>query len=164
MYGCVHCGGVLLAQACAQKLASALPEEAIRWSQARAVEAKSAGSTDPWLVCPLCQRTMTRLRAEKAGVDLDVCDRHGTFYDKHEIERVTAAIKSTNWGKPLAIAGGVAAASAVAVAASQSPYRPAAVVVPDAVASTAQEVAVEIGVEAALEGVFSVIGALFEAS
>jgi Zn-finger nucleic acid-binding protein len=45
------------------------------------------------LACPACQRTMRTERIEKAWLDIDRCDEHGTWYDKGELERVARTAK-----------------------------------------------------------------------
>lgn len=169
MHGCGACGGVFLAPGCAQKLAAALPDEAIKLSVHASQAARYRPDTSPALSCPVCAQEMKRIRAAKAGVDLDVCQQHGTFYDQQEIEKVTAAIKSSGWHSPAVTTGAVVAGAAVvggAVVASQLAPPPAtgttALDVAGGVAETAGEVALEVGAEVVLEGVFSILGGLFD--
>ncbi len=168
MNGCGACGGVFLAPSCAQKLAAALPDEAIQLSVSASRAARYRPDTTPALSCPVCAREMTRIKAAKAGVDLDVCQQHGTFYDHQEVEKVTAAIKGGGWHAP-AVATGVVVGSAAmvgAVAATQMAARPAtgttALDVAGGVAETAGEIALEVGAETVLEGVFAILGAVFD--
>ncbi len=167
MNGCGACGGVFLSPACAQKLAAALPKEAIDLSVTASKAARYRPDTAPPLRCPICAGVMQRIRAAKAGVDLDVCPQHGTFYDHEEVEKVTAAIQSSGWRSAAVGAGAVVAGGAVvgAVAASQMAPPGAgatALEVAGGVAETAGEVALDIGANVLLEGVFSILGSLFD--
>jgi hypothetical protein len=168
MNGCGACGGVFLAPACAQKLAAALPDEAIKLSVNASQAARYRPDTSPALACPVCAKEMKRIRAAKAGVDLDVCQQHGTFYNHQEVEKVTAAIKGSGWHAPAVATGAVVGSAAMvgAVAATQMAEPPGtsttALDVAGGVAETAGEVALEVGAEVVLEGVFSILGALFD--
>lgn len=167
MNGCGACGGVFLAPGCAQKLAAALPDEAIKLSISASQAARYRPDTSPELHCPVCAQAMKRIRAAKAGVDLDVCQQHGTFYDHQEVEKVTAAIRGSGWHAP-AVGAAVVGAAVVggAVVATQLAPPPVtgttALDLAGGVAETAGEVALEVGAEVVLEGVFSILGSLFD--
>jgi hypothetical protein len=160
-------GCVFLAPGCAQKLAAALPDEAIKLSVVASQAARYRPDTSPPLHCPVCAVEMKRIKAAKAGVDLDVCQAHGTFYDHQEVEKVTSAIKGSGWGAP-ATAGAVVGGAALVgvVAASQMAPPPgngtSALEIAGGVAESAGEVALEVGAEVVLEGVFAIIGSLFD--
>lgn len=167
MNGCGACGGVFLAPVCAQKLAAALPDEAIKLSVNASQAARYRPDTTAPLSCPVCALEMKRIRAAKAGVDLDVCQQHGTFYDHQEVEKVTAAIRGSGWHAPVATGAVVAGAAVMgAVAASQMQPPPGtgttALDVAGGVAETAGEVALEVGAEVVLEGVFAILGSIFD--
>ncbi len=172
LHGCAVCGGVFLARACADRLASTLPAEAIALADRASQQARYAPDASTPLACPLCKKGMKRTRAAKAQVDLDSCGSCGTWYDRDEIRRVTDAIRSSGWG-------GAAAAGAVAVGAGAAVGAAAVathVIATDAVtrhpaAQATTETAVEVGVEAVsagidaadvLGGVFDVLGAIFD--
>jgi Zn-finger nucleic acid-binding protein len=173
LHGCGACGGVFLAPACAQKLAAALPEEAIKLSVGASRAARYRPDTSPTLACPVCAKEMKRIKAARAGVDLDVCQPHGTFYDQQEIEKVTAAIKGSGWHSPSlptgaivagAVLGGAAVVGGAVVASQVAPPATGttALDVAGGVAETAGEVALEVGADVVLEGVFSILGSLFD--
>ena len=170
MNGCGACGGVFLAPGCAQKLAAALPDEAIKLSVSASQGARYRPDTSPALHCPVCAQEMKRIKAVKAGVDLDICQQHGTFYDHQEIEKVTAAIRGSGWhASPAVQTGAVVAGAAVvsgAVVASQLAPPPGtgttALDVAGTVVEEAGGVALEIGAEAVLEGVFAILGSIFD--
>lgn len=168
MNGCGACGGVFLAPACAQRLAAALPEEAIKLSVSASQAARYRPDTTRALHCPVCAQEMRRQKAAKAGVDLDVCQQHGTFYDHQEVEKVTAAIRGSGWHAPAVAAGAVVGSAAMvgAVAATHMAAPPATGTTPldvaGGVAETAGEIALEVGAEAVLDGVFSILGSLFD--
>jgi Zn-finger nucleic acid-binding protein len=73
------------------------------------------------LRCPECRGELVRRRV--AGVEIDVCDRHGGWFDHREVERIRAAAHHDD-GAALAIGIGVATVAA-AVPFTQSPAPPA---------------------------------------
>jgi len=169
--GCGACGGVFLAPACARKLSEALPDEAIRLSSSAGSAARYHADTSPKLHCPVCAKEMQRIKAARAGVDLDVCALHGTFYDREEIEKVAAAIRGSGWhgaGAGAAVAGGAAvgvvggAALAAHLASPPPAVGNSALDIAGGVAETAGEVALEVGAEVVLEGLFAVLGSIFD--
>lgn len=51
---------------------------------------------EPTLACLVCQRPMRRSRFEPAGVDLDRCSQHGTWYDHGELLQLAEAVSRLN--------------------------------------------------------------------
>ncbi|WP_438022615.1 zf-TFIIB domain-containing protein [Sorangium sp. So ce233] len=178
LHGCGRCGGIWLGPACAQRLADALPGEA----SALAARASSRAAVDadvtPIVHCPVCAQPMQRTHAAAARLDLDMCGAHGTWYDRHELERVAGAIAAqrSRWrvgaGAGAAVAGAAVAGAAVAGAAiagaapAPSPAKAqqgAAGI--EEVAEVGVEVVAEGGAEAAVDllgGVLSLLGSLLD--
>ncbi len=166
--GCGVCGGVFLGRACADRLATSLPADAIALALRAGQSARHAPNTERPLACPMCKKTMSRTRAAKAQVDLDVCASCGTWYDRDEIRRITDAIRSSGWGgAAVPVAAGVAGAAAVAATTHVAAQNPTV----RSAGESALETGVEVGVEAVsagldaadvLDGVFSVLGAFFD--
>lgn len=147
LHACGACGGIFLGTACAQRLAEALPHDAIRRANHTAASARYVASTLEPLACPMCGQTMRRTQVSRAGVDLDVCGAHGTWYDRDELRLVALAI---GWS-----GAGAHAAAAPAPARYETST---AEVATDVAAS----VGVEVAAELAIEGVFGMLGALFD--
>jgi Zn-finger nucleic acid-binding protein len=60
-------------------------------------ESTRAADTRPPVACPTCRGAMQRHHVKVAGVDVDRCAAHGTFYDRGEVERVVEALRATRW-------------------------------------------------------------------
>lgn len=129
LHGCGRCGGVWLGPACAQRLAEALPKEAIELAARASSRASEAVDVSPSVRCPECALPMRRTRVAAAGLDLDLCESHGTWYDRHELEQVARTIagaKRRRRGIAAAAAAGavVAGAAVTGVAASAQQRQP----------------------------------------
>jgi Zn-finger nucleic acid-binding protein len=173
LHGCGRCGGVWLASACARRVAEALPSDAIELAGRASKNAQAPADTSALVKCPICARPMTRTRAAAAGVELDVCGVHGTWYDRDELAKIAQAISTSSWGSARTGAGaavGVAAGTAIAAGAvvAQSAAASSAA---STTQSTMAEAAVEIGTEVVLEvagegileGAFAVVGGILGA-
>ncbi len=186
LHGCAECGGVWLNAKCAQKIADAMPKEAILLSERVASHAKRAAPLSEPVRCPVCGKVTARTHVAAAGVEIDVCGVHGTWYDRNELHRIAKALEQVSWKSK------AAGAAAVGVGAGAAVVAGAAVLGAGADASRAQQAAnsiglsdavdiAEVGVEvagAALDvasnadvlegavdvvgGIFSVIGAIFD--
>jgi Zn-finger nucleic acid-binding protein len=180
LHGCGRCGGVWLGSACARRIAEALPGDAIELAGRVSKNAQGEVTTLAPVACPLCSAPMTRTRAAAAGVELDVCGAHGTWYDRHELEQIAAALSRSPWrieksntkrGKTAAAVGTVAGAALAAGAVAQGARgaRPEESVVETVVevgAEVVLEGGAEVAVEAAgavLEGAFEVVGGILGA-
>lgn len=188
---CLSCGGVWLNAQTANEVKTAFGEWAMRVADHAASTAQIAPDThsNRSLVCPSCQKPMRKARVPGVGFEIDVCDPHGTFYDRGELSAALSAVrapKKTGAHRlyvPAAVGVGVGvvavgAGAATAVALSQSSQVQAqaqamsnngAEMAADA-AEIALDVASEVDVGDALEvggalveGGASVFGFLFEA-
>ncbi|AUX38901.1 uncharacterized protein SOCE26_002820 [Sorangium cellulosum] len=173
LHGCGRCGGIWLGLACAQRLADALPKEASVLAARASSRAVVDADVNPIAHCPVCTRPMQRTHAAAARLDLDMCGAHGTWYDRHELERVAGAIAAqrSRWrvgvGAGAAVAGAAVAGAAVAgtvpaPAPAQAQQGAASF---EGVAEVGVDAVSEGGAEAAvalLDGVFSLLGSLFD--
>jgi hypothetical protein len=138
------------------------------------------------IACPMCRSVLHRTRIGQAGVDVDHCPTHGTWFDKDELGRVAQSFAAARaygghgGGAALAAGVGVAgvAVAGTALAASQSnDFRRFANNIEPEDATDALELAVDGGsvafeVGAAVGdaadvgdvagGVFEILGGLFE--
>jgi Zn-finger nucleic acid-binding protein len=172
LHGCAHCGGVWLGSACAMRVAEALPEDAIALAGRVSKSAKRGAETHAPVACPICSAPMTRTHAAAAGVDLDVCGAHGTWYDKDELEQIAKALSSSAWrsgpngkrrGGTAAVAGAAAGAALAAGAVAGAAPAGSNTSTLETAAEVGAEIVVEGAAEVVLEGAFSVVGAILGA-
>ncbi len=90
LHGCTTCAGVWLDCRTAQQLCTALDnttrslvDGAARY--ARAVDTAQA------VGCPVCGQWLARSRVASAGVDIDSCAQHGTWFDCGELAKIAQA-------------------------------------------------------------------------
>ena len=153
IHGCPHCSGAFLGSACARILLERLPHEAIATAWRADAGARVAVNTALAVGCPFCQRPMQRTRAAAAGVEVDTCAQHGTWYDRNEIVGIAEALRRTRWHAPAAAAAvGVGVAGVAGAAYAAHAYQPAAQQASSEVAWTVAEVGAEVGAEVVAEG------------
>ncbi|MCK6588608.1 MAG: zf-TFIIB domain-containing protein [Polyangiaceae bacterium] len=168
LHGCGRCGGVWLGSACARRIAEALPGDAIELAGRVSKNAKGEIQTHAPVACPICASPMTRTRAAAAGVELDVCGQHGTWYDRNELEQIAAALARSDWRSgttkrdKTAVAAGVAGAAIAAGAVAHAAESPQGARVQEAVAETIVEVGAEVVLEGAFEIIGGILGAIFD--
>ena len=85
--GCESCGGVWLDDAAYEQVREHLFARILEKSSASTPAARCDQTT---LACPECSAAMAKTSV--AGVNLDHCPRHGTWFDPGELEGVCAAI------------------------------------------------------------------------
>ncbi|WP_233206445.1 hypothetical protein [Haliangium sp. UPWRP_2] len=76
---------------------------------------KSPVGREPTIACLVCKRPMRRSRFEPAGVDLDRCGQHGTWYDHAELLQMADAVHRLNALEPTHRAASTGVASPVAL-------------------------------------------------
>jgi Zn-finger nucleic acid-binding protein len=87
-----------------QQVVTSLPAEASELAQRVSENAARRVSTDATdLPCPVCGETLKRTRVAQAWLDVDICERHGTWFDRGEIARVARAMtqpSAGDWRRP----------------------------------------------------------------
>ncbi|MCC6648216.1 MAG: zf-TFIIB domain-containing protein [Polyangiaceae bacterium] len=170
MHVCLTCGGAFLDNATAARLLSMVPPTALASAGWLDERASREVDTAPAVACPVCQRTMGRVHVKAAGVDVDTCGAHGTFYDRTELVKVARACKRARVA-PVATGAAVAAGAVgiAAISAASTDTAPARNLDPDVVeigadvAGAAVEIVSEGVVEGAAEVVLGLLGGLLEA-
>ncbi len=163
---CLSCGGAFLDNTATSRLMSLLPDDTLALAEGFDQAARRDVDTAKAIACPVCSRPMNRVHVKAAGVDIDTCAAHGTFYDRRELVTVARACKRVR--APLAAGVGAAAVGAAGVAAlATAPSSDASARNLDTdTVELAADVA-DAAIEAASEGIFDiageVIGGLFEA-
>ena len=90
--GCGSCGGVWLSNESAADVMSGSVWQAGRLAATLAEKTKpDPAALTRAAACPDCQQALVRVHA--AGIELDVCPEHGTWFDRGEIERLMRAAK-----------------------------------------------------------------------
>lgn len=100
VHGCPTCGGVWLGTECARRFSAELPAEAIELAAKHAILAEESAKTTPLIDCPICGTRMARTHASAAHLDLDYCDKHGTWYDRNELGAIARVLKNSQWNRP----------------------------------------------------------------
>ncbi len=99
VFACAGCGGLWTDHAATQALRSAHGDSIEKVArEAAAVASTTARATRPSRACPVCRAHLARTTL--AGVELDYCPTHGTWYDRGEASAVCAATKkdgTTAW-------------------------------------------------------------------
>ena len=176
MHGCGRCGGVWLDNASARRIHEAAPADAVALADSASAAAAVAVDAAAVAPCAGCGQPMARTTIQAAGVDVDSCAPHGTWFDRGELHAVAdafAAIRQKR-GAGLATAALVGGAAVGVAAASQSPqlqsslaHNAAAVAdvaahVGGAVVEIAGDAVASGAAEAVLEGAFALVGGIFE--
>lgn len=165
MCACGACGGAFLDNTATSRLMSLVPDDALALAEGVDAHARHAVERAAAVACPVCRRPMTRVHVKAAGVDVDTCSAHGTFYDREELVTVARACKRARVARPLAGGAAVVGAATVAAVAIAHGQQPAARNVDtDAVevAADVAEVAVDVASDGVLELAGELIGGLFE--
>lgn len=93
MLGCGRCGGIWLDNAAAQRAIATMDEAVVALADqaaARAALNVAIGSVVP---CPVCEGLMRRTQAPGSGIWIDVCAKHGTWFDRYELGVVLEALR-----------------------------------------------------------------------
>ncbi len=95
---CNGCGGVWLDHGLAMQFNKALADKCqLELSEsarivgeivARKAQVQGVDTSPDGLPCVVCQQPLRREHIERAGFDLDICDAHGTFFDRGELQTI----------------------------------------------------------------------------
>jgi Zn-finger nucleic acid-binding protein len=95
-HGCRTCGGAWLDRDANLAVVHSPDDAAVNAFRSHSAKARRPVDQAPdGLSCPVCNGTLRRHRIEGAWLDVDICDAHGTWYDRGEIERVIVAMQRT---------------------------------------------------------------------
>lgn len=85
--GCGRCGGIWVDNASARALVASPQRVVIELAErASAHTAKNSKPRSSTPTCPCCPAVLDKRRAH--GVELDICDQHGTWFDSYELQTV----------------------------------------------------------------------------
>jgi Zn-finger nucleic acid-binding protein len=103
-HGCPRCSGVWLGKDDLSLFVDGLNDNALAAFRAHsAISKDKIDLSEDNLPCPECDSVLTRQRVDFAWLDVDVCPKHGTWFDRGEVERIAEAIsqpQSKDWRAP----------------------------------------------------------------
>ncbi len=105
MLGCGGCGGIWLDNESAQHAVKTLDSTMAQLADMAAANAIQMVSDAPSVACPVCRNLMLRTQAPQAGIWIDVCAAHGTWFDRFELGIVMEALRPRNEFKPVSYNG-----------------------------------------------------------
>ncbi len=111
---CRCCAGVWLDPESLGLVLRAMHEEPLKAVRHETEGASTPVDTGPAIACPVCGRALRRLTMPVSGVEVDRCDAHGTWFDRHELERAASAARAG------AARGAAAVGAAATIAAAAS--------------------------------------------
>lgn len=187
LHGCGRCGGLWLDNASAARLLARSCPEIGSLADLASQNAQQHADVEGAIRCPACQQALKRVPGGDPTLLIDICEAHGTWFDRGELQQVAAlaerqrerqrAAWSTAAGAGVGLAGAAAAvalgaqdasvprplegAGAAAVDAA-STVGAAAADVGSAALEAGAEVVVEFGVELVIEGICAVVGGILE--
>jgi Zn-finger nucleic acid-binding protein len=168
LHGCGGCGGLWLDKASTSQVVARINPQVVCLAQSASKSAQYKVNLDLSVRCPECGKPLRRVPGGDPSLLIDICDEHGTWFDRDELQQVGALAERRRREQRTAVAAGgaVAAAGVAGVAAMQSGaaqnLASSAGEVAASVGSTAAEVAVEVGIEIIFEGIVTLIGSLFD--
>jgi Zn-finger nucleic acid-binding protein len=168
LHGCGGCGGLWLDNASTSQVVARINPQVVSLAQSASKQAQQRVDLDASVRCPECSKPLRRVPGGDPSLLIDVCDEHGTWFDRDELQQVAALAERRRREQRTAVAAGgaVAAVGVAGVAAMQSGaaqnLATSAGEVAARVGSTAADVAVEVGIEIIFEGIVSLICGLFD--
>jgi Zn-finger nucleic acid-binding protein len=92
--GCGSCGGIWIDSKSVRVATSRVDARIGQLAGTAASNAKRSADTRPLVPCPVCKRTLERVELQRAGVAVDFCAAHGTWFDRSELGRVLDAVRA----------------------------------------------------------------------
>jgi Zn-finger nucleic acid-binding protein len=98
--GCGACGGVWVDAQSFQQICQSREQQAAYVGAGSPLAAPSLGAAAEhdsvqYVKCPMCGQLMNRMNfARHSGVIVDVCKRHGTWFDRDELRRIVEFIRA----------------------------------------------------------------------
>lgn len=154
LHGCGNCGGVFADNAHTQRVIAKFDGDAVGLAQQASSAARTVIRPSTPGCCPVCSGMMRFVNVDPYDLQLDICDAHGTWFDRDEMQRLTWIYHQSQSGAPQQGQGGYAQGPV-----SEEYYEDnSSSAAGDAAASFAGAVAGTVAVEA----VFGIIGAMFD--
>jgi Zn-finger nucleic acid-binding protein len=90
LHGCGGCGGIWVDNASARKVLST-PVQTFTVLAQRAAKNAKGGARQPRPTCAACPAILDKVRVH--GIELDICQDHGTWFDALELSRLTSVLR-----------------------------------------------------------------------
>ncbi|MFO0659364.1 MAG: zf-TFIIB domain-containing protein [Polyangiaceae bacterium] len=152
LHGCGNCGGVFADNSHTQRVIARFDGDAVGLAQQASAAARTVVRPTTPGCCPVCSGMMRFVNVDPYDLQLDICDAHGTWFDRDELQRLTWIYhQSQGASQP----GGYPTAPA-----NEEVYYEdsSSSTVGDAVASFAGAAVATVAVEA----VFDIVGSMFD--
>lgn len=107
LHGCAGCGGIWVDNASARRVLSA-PVQTFTVLALRAAKNAKGGVRQLRAPCAACPAILDRVRVH--GIELDICQDHGTWFDALELSRLTTLLRGEDAPETRASLAGAEAA------------------------------------------------------
>lgn len=89
VHGCGGCGGLWLDNGNARRAIDASSSHASHLSRQASRSARRPVRTSAaTLACPACAQSLDRIQLAPSGVEVDICQSHGTWFDRDELTTI----------------------------------------------------------------------------
>lgn len=102
LQGCLACGGIFVDRDVRARVISSLDAAVADASDLAAAHARWSPDLAARIACPTCRAPMQVTRVGAGNFDLDVCDAHGAWFDRHELRRFLDALGAQRGPRPSA--------------------------------------------------------------
>ena len=85
LQGCAGCGGIWVDDGSSRRLIAAPSAQAAQLASVASQNARQQVDTSSTVACPVCRKTMRHQDFPNARLRLDVCDAHGSWFDRGEL-------------------------------------------------------------------------------
>jgi len=89
---CGGCGGLWLDKQTRRRMARKRRSGAVRLAELAARKSTRTAQTESKVGCTICNKPMRRKRVKGTHVVVDVCAKHGTWFDREELPKVAHAV------------------------------------------------------------------------
>ncbi|MGZ3418083.1 MAG: TFIIB-type zinc ribbon-containing protein [Polyangiales bacterium] len=100
LQGCLACGGIFVDREARMRMIASADAGVAEASDLAAAHARWAPDTTARIACPSCRGAMTVTRLAAGGVDIDVCDAHGAWFDRNELRKFLDALLAQRSAAP----------------------------------------------------------------
>ncbi|WP_394843172.1 zf-TFIIB domain-containing protein [Pendulispora brunnea] len=106
LHGCGICGGVWVGNDLAKRMFERLDADAIALADLASRNSVPHPIRNREPRCPLCKKTLRRITVDQTLIEIDLCDEHGTWFDRYEFQAVARVLQKApptfeNFPEPL---------------------------------------------------------------
>lgn len=174
LQGCGGCGGLWLDNESTRVVIAQVNPEVTSLARMAASNAQKSPDLRQPITCPICSRLLRRVPGGDPSVQVDICDEHGTWFDRGELAQIADLARAHRRSHTAAgAAAAVGSLGLVGVAVAQHPSTAAGLqAASSALAEGASagsglidavaEVSIEVCAELVFEGVCALVAGIFE--